>query len=809
MNDATRSKPASGSPAIETTNLLSVKNGMYAMQPLAAAVVAALNPGTAAAQDEVDELRVEEIIVTATRREMNMQDVGQSITAISTDDIAKMSIQSMEDIVRALPGVSLSTALPGRNSVVFRGLSTGTQEYYTDSQVAIYLDEQPITTISQQPELRMIDIHHVESLPGPQGTLFGSSSQSGTMRYITNKPDTTNVYGQIEAKYSVTSGGDPSQDLSAWVNVPVIDDKLAVRAVAYTSHDGGYIDNVLGTTLEGSEDNAAFVEENYNEYDTVGGRIAARWFISDNWQADLSYILQNSETDGSWDTDPAIGEFQHTKFFKEFRDDDWNQASLTLRGDLGFAELTATASFFERDIVYEWDNMVYEQWKDAYFGPYYNLYNSDYTFGTIFNDQTVTRDAYELRLTSQGESRFQWMIGGFYEDAAVDWFYGAKNPDYVGTTSWYAAQYYAYYAYYYLGYTNVVYPVPPTDIGYSETYSNKVSQKAIFGEFNFDVTDELRLTLGARWFEFDRNTLTKYQFPQGLAPFGSFDTDGTTVAGGKESDTVYKLGATYNFTDDVMAFAIYSEGFRLGGENNRRAAESGFVPQTYLPDKVENMELGIKSTLLDGRLQLNVVAFNVQWKDIQINQSGVGGQWWQRGTLNGGKGENKGFDLSAHWRATENLNIEITGSFGDPKYTEDIQRLNDVVPAGTSMVWAYKEKISFWMDYNVPARILGGSMWLGYNHSYEGEKWNNLTNAINNDPEGIVPSQNYASGHLGLDYNNGWSFHLTGSNLWDERNVNALSNDSSGALFGDLRFDNVRVYTRPRTFTFAVSKRFE
>ena len=151
MNDATRSKPASGSPAIETTNLLSVKNGMYAMQPLAAAVVAALNPGTAAAQDEVDELRVEEIIVTATRREMNMQDVGQSITAISTDDIAKMSIQSMEDIVRALPGVSLSTALPGRNSVVFRGLSTGTQEYYTDSQVAIYLDEQPITTISQQP----------------------------------------------------------------------------------------------------------------------------------------------------------------------------------------------------------------------------------------------------------------------------------------------------------------------------------------------------------------------------------------------------------------------------------------------------------------------------------------------------------------------------------------------------------------------------------------------------------------------------------------------------------------------------------
>ncbi len=160
------------------------KSTKYVMQPIAAAVVAALNPGVVAAQDD-DGARIEEIVVTATKREMNMQDLGQAITAITTEDIQRQAMQSMEDVMRVLPGVSLANSMPGRNSIIFRGISTGTQEFFTDSQVAVYLDEQPITTISQQPDVRVIDIARVESLPGPQGTLFGSSSQSGTIRYIT------------------------------------------------------------------------------------------------------------------------------------------------------------------------------------------------------------------------------------------------------------------------------------------------------------------------------------------------------------------------------------------------------------------------------------------------------------------------------------------------------------------------------------------------------------------------------------------------------------------------------------------------
>ena len=776
------------------------------MTPLTAAVVAALNPLAAAqAQDDAG-LRIEEIVVTATKRELNMQDLGQSITAITNEDIQKQAFQNMEDVMRVLPSVSLANALPGRNSIIMRGLSTGTQEYYTDSQVAVYLDEQPITTISQQPDFRMVDIERIESLPGPQGTLFGSSSQAGTIRYITRKPDPTGYAAEVAAGLSTTRGGEASHELEGWVNIPLLDDRFAVRLVGYTTHDGGWVDNVFGTTLEGSENNAAVVEEDYNEWDNVGGRISARWIASDAWEVTLSHIIHESSTEGNWETDPAVGDYKHVKFFKEIRDDDWYQSSATIRGDLGFAELTATASFFERDIVYEWDNMVYEQWKDAYWGAYYALYNSDYTFGTIFNDQEVTRDAYELRLTSTGDSRLQWMIGGYYEDSFVGWFYGAKNPDYVGTTSWYAAQYYAYY-YNYLGY-DVQYPLPPTDIGYSETYSNAVTQTAAFGELKYNVTDEWQFTFGARWFEYDRDTTTIYQFPQGLPPFGSFDTGGREDASGVDSDTVLKIGTTYHLDDDIMAFAIFSEGFRLGGHNNRRAANTGFVPQIFESDKVENIELGIKSALAGGALQLNVIAFRVEWEDIQINRSGVDGKWWLRGTLNGGKGENTGVELDMRWQTTPNLYLYGNASFGEPQYAEGNNTTFVDIPDGTPMVWAYKEKLSFGLEYTIPD-IFGGYAWLGYNYSYEGPKWNTLSNAIDRDPEGRVPGWSLSNMHAGLATDGGWTYQLTIRNVFDQLAVNSLYNDSSGELFGDPRFNNIRNYARPRTVGFKITKRFE
>ncbi|MDH5311660.1 MAG: TonB-dependent receptor plug domain-containing protein, partial [Gammaproteobacteria bacterium] len=354
----------------------------YEMLPIAGAVMAALYPsGHAAAQGAEDSGGIEEIIVTATKRETSLQDVPQSITAFGTADIEKMVFKNMEDYMKAIPSASLVNSMPGRNSLSMRGISTGSAEYRTDSQVAVYLDEQPISSISQQPEVRMVDIARIESLPGPQGTLFGSSSQSGTLRIITNKPNHDGLSGQVEGMIGTTDGGDESWDLNGHLNIPVVEDKLALRLVAFTARDGGYVDNVFGPTFAGPGaygspgDNAAVAKDDQNVYDISGGRLAALWNISDNWNADIGFILQNSKATGTWETDPFLGDYKITRFFEEYRNDDWWQGSITFTGDLGFAEFVSTTSYFERDSSYEWDNMEYNQWQTSYYGPYFAPYD--------------------------------------------------------------------------------------------------------------------------------------------------------------------------------------------------------------------------------------------------------------------------------------------------------------------------------------------------------------------------------------------------------------------------------------------------
>jgi outer membrane receptor protein involved in Fe transport len=207
----------------------------YTTTPLTAAVFATLYPSLSAAQQGQPESgKLETIIVTATRRELNLQEVGQSITAFSTADIERQGLQDVEDVIKALPSVSLVAYVPGRNSIFMRGISTGSAEYYTDSQISIYLDDQPLTSVSQQVDIWPIDIERIESLPGPQGTLFGSSSQAGTIRYITNKPDTEGYSSQLDLEVGTIKGGEEAYDVSGHLNIP-ISDNFAVRVVGFYS----------------------------------------------------------------------------------------------------------------------------------------------------------------------------------------------------------------------------------------------------------------------------------------------------------------------------------------------------------------------------------------------------------------------------------------------------------------------------------------------------------------------------------------------------------------------------------------------
>jgi outer membrane receptor protein involved in Fe transport len=806
----------------------------FGISPLAGAVIAALHPSAPALAQEDTTARLEEIIVTATKREINLQDVPHSIDVLSGAELIRMGARSMEDTIKALPSVALTATQPGRNSLVVRGISSGAFEYRTDAQVAVYLDEQPMTSNSQQVGVRNIDMARVESLAGPQGTLFGSSSQTGTIRYITNKPDSTALSGKVEGSYGITKGGEGSYDLSGIINLPLMEDVLAVRAVAYTSHDGGYVDNVFGTSLNGNFDNAAVVEDDFNDYDVVGGRVAALWNVSDRWSALLGVVAERNESTGTWETDPVLGDYKITRFNKEFRDDKWYSASLTLSGDLGFADLTLNATHFDRDIAYDWDNNTYTQQKDRYWGGglyrelynagdpnYYNypniaLYDTQYHRSDTFNDQTQQRDSIELRLSSNNsESRLQWMVGAYHEDIYDYWFYGTRVDDLASTRAWAAAEAYAYYygaPNYYNGYDpnpNQPYPLPGTDVGYSNVFDRTIRQTALFGEVSYDLTDRLTATGGLRWAKFDRNQYEFYDFPGGLLPFGDRSTgDGSFRAVGDDANAIYKVSLRYNVNDDKMVYALYSQGFRLGGPNSPRAANTGMVPLTYNPDYLDNYEVGIKSSWLDGRMTINADAFLMRWSDYQ--QGASFDLWWLTGTVNAKSAETKGVEVQLDWQATDKLQVSANVFAAKPEFTEDFTNNGTLdVRAGMPMPNSPERKAFISFYYEIPD-VFNGDLWFYYDFSYQSETWNGLNDIVNNNRNGLTPSATYSSLSTGWNLENGFSVDLNIRNLFDEASYYYVDtgNNAGADLFNDPRFHNIRTLDRPRTFWLTLRKAF-
>jgi len=779
--------------------------------PLAASIASVLYPGTSAiAQDEqvVDETVLEEVIVTATLREVNMQDVPQSIQAFSTVDIERNNFQSFNDIANAIPSLTVVA---------------DTGDYYTDSQVAIYLDETPLTFNSQQVWPEMVDLERVESLPGPQGTLFGSASQTGTMRMITNKPKHDGFSAQGYGSYMWTKGGDGSYSVNGHVNIPLIEDSLAMRLVAYHRYEGGWIDNVFGKTFvevdprfTSASDNADVVEDNQNTYEVSGARASLLWDVTENWQAVVTGISQEHENQGHWGWDPYLGENKITQFFKDYQKDDWWTASLLLTGDLGFATLTSSSTYLKRQIDYEWDNMSYEQWKDATQGQYYALYNSNYTYGTTFNFQPQDRFSQEIRLVSQGDSKFQWMIGGFYEDIYNEWYYGAANPDFADTSSWYYSNYLRYWYNYYESYYGfgVEYPLPQTTIGYSELLQNTTKQLAFFGEVSYEVTDKWTVTGGARWFEIERDEWVKQQFPEGIPPWnpalGMFDWAGDGIQESKStnSDTVIKLSTTYHITDDKMVYALFSQGFRAGGLNNQRAANTGQVPREYFPDYLDNFELGIKSDWLDGRLRFNATAFWMKWKDYQQSEFNLEDTWWIFGNVNGSDVEQKGLELDATWRATNNLTIRGTLFFGDSAALEDFTYNSGMVfQKGDELSNSPKRRTHFSLDYTLPFNPFGGEMWTRFDYSYGSKTWESISASIDKDKENQLPSWSISNLQVGLSLPSNWDITFVVNNLFDQEVVNALYNSNTYAdFFGEELGRHVRVTQRPRSMGFNLRK---
>jgi outer membrane receptor protein involved in Fe transport len=333
----------------------------YAPNPVAYAISVALTGSYApAALAQAVSASLEPVIVTARKREETPLDIPQEIQTISEHEMERANISSLQDLQRFVPSLTSKAIVPGRATIYFRGVADTSNSFIADSSAAVYLDEQPLTQSQMQPEVRLVDIERIEALPGPQGTLYGSSSQSGTLRYITNKPDLTAFYADASLEGHTVDHGDEGYELSGVLNLPV-GENTAIRLVGFSARDAGFIDNVLGESLGGTFNNADVVEDDVNAIEYLGGRAAVRWLVRENWTVDAGVVHQQMDA-GTYAEDnvPRAGhELAVVRFLKESRSDEWTQLALTLQGDLGWGQLTSATSYFTRDIAYFQDNTDY------------------------------------------------------------------------------------------------------------------------------------------------------------------------------------------------------------------------------------------------------------------------------------------------------------------------------------------------------------------------------------------------------------------------------------------------------------------
>ena len=333
-----------------------------------------------------------------------------------------------------------------------------------------------------------------------------------------------------------------------------------------------------------------------------------------------------------------------------------------------------------------------------------------------------------------------------------------------------------------------------------------MKQLAFFGEMSYDLTDEWRVTGGARWFEFDRDMFDLYQVPFGLPVQSDPDANGLTSQA-KDSDTTFKFSTDYHFTPDIMAYALYSEGFRLGGQNSQRAADTGVVPLTYGPDYLSNYEVGLKSEWFDHKLQLNLSAFLMKWDDIQIHVDGTSGgnngAFYIEGNINGGEAEQTGVEFNGSWYATDRLNFQWSVFLASPEFTEDTF-LADAQPGddpyiaeGWTMPISPKEKYWAAVEYTFPEGLLGsGEWWTRFSYTYQSEVWDSLgaiedfhlaetPEELDAALEYLIPEWKSGTFQFGYTASSGWEGSFIVRNVFDDAGYSYLSGTSYGDAFGD------------------------
>ncbi|NWG70227.1 MAG: TonB-dependent receptor [Parvularculaceae bacterium] len=610
----------------------------------------------------------DEIIVTAQKRAENLQDVPISIQAVGEQKLDDLQVSEFVDYARYLPSVAYQTAGPGFSTIYFRGVASGENSNHSASlpSVGIYLDEQPITTITGALDIHMYDVKQVEAYAGPQGTLYGASSQAGTIKIVANKPSTEGFEGgygfEVNRFAPDNSKGGTGGVLEGFVNIP-LSDNAAVRIVGWARRDGGYIDNELGSITYPSsgitDDNADLADDDYNDVVTYGGRAALKIDLDESWSITPGIMGQVQKSDGFFGFDPAAGDLNVSHFNPESSDDSWIQASLTVEGKLGIFDAIYAGAYLDRNVDTESDYSDYAYFYDAISG--YGVFFYDNAFNLINPSQFIqgfdryTKQSHEFRITSPSENRLRFIGGLFYQRQThnIEQNYIIRDLN-----------------------DGIAISTKPDNIWLTKQL--RIDRDyAIFGELAFDITDRLTATGGVRVFHYDNTLEGFFGFGAGYsgstgeaACFSADAIDGAPCTnldkGTKDTDFIHKLNLAYDLADNALIYATWSRGFRPGGINRRGTLDP------YLPDYLDNYEVGWKTTFADGMVRFNGAAYLQQWSDIQFSFLGANGLTEIR---NAGDANIWGAELDLALQPTDNFTLSVSGAYNEAHLTKDYCRI--------------------------------------------------------------------------------------------------------------------------------------
>ena len=648
---------------------------------------------------------LEEVIVTASKRgDVNLQDTPMSISVASEDMIAKTGMVGMDDYLRTLPSTNYLDRGAGRNSIIVRGVTASPQD---DVTVGVYIGETPVTGLGSyrggNPDLKYVDMQRVEVLRGPQGTLYGDGSIAGTVRAIPNGPDLSAFTGEITGSYSSTDdAGDDNTMLRGVFNIPVVEDTLAVRVVAYDYDNSGYYESVSGSNADKQMWAEAFGgvatdKDDVGSSEYTGGRISALWQVTDNFDASLTYITQDIEQSGIPESFMALGGTRRAPFQKLDGSDealgiDLDVTNLEMNWDLGAIILTSSTSMAETDTLEDRDIGLF-------FGPAIDPGIADMPL-FLTDSGGVESFTQELRLSTRLDGRWQFLVGAFYQDQERE-------------------------LHQYLAFEGDPALDPFEGALYFETLVEEdLEQLAFFGEVSFDLTDRLTAVAGIRHYDYDQ---TSAEAADGLFNGGYSET----ALENDDSGETYKFSLTYLANETATYYGVFSQGFRLGGPHPSVPSDicdidgdgladgvGAPIPETIDSDELDSFELGAKFALADGRATLNVSAFQIEWEGIPVAQTADCGFGV---TLNAGEAESTGVEAEGQVLLSDTWSVNYGISYVQAELTEDAPGLGssgDRLPGAPE----FQASLGVQADFDVAGR----PMFARADIAYVGEYYNNL-----------------------------------------------------------------------------------